>query len=94
MGRTSALREISVDPARNVVKVGAGVRARDLAAALPAHGLAFSLGSGPDTGVVGFSMFGGVGVLSRAVGFMANQVVTAGGPGRPGCRRRCPPAPA
>ena len=35
MVRTSALREIIVDPTRNLVKVGAGVRGRDLAAALP-----------------------------------------------------------
>lgn len=75
--RTSALREITVDPGRNLVIVGAGVRCRDLAAALPPRGLAASLGSGPTTGVAGFTMFGGVGVLGRAVGFMANKVVAA-----------------
>ncbi len=77
MVRTSALREIIVDPARNLVKVGAGVRGRDLAAALPPHGLAASLGSGPTTGVTGFAMFGGLGVLGRAVGFMAHKMVAA-----------------
>ena len=76
MVRTSALREIIVDPARNLVKVGAGVRGR-LAAALPPHGLAASLGSGPTTGVTGFTMFGGLGVLGRAVGFMAHKMVAA-----------------
>jgi FAD/FMN-containing dehydrogenase len=48
MVRTSALREITIDPARDVVKVGAGVRALDLAAALPPHGLAASLGGPPE----------------------------------------------
>jgi hypothetical protein len=48
MVRTGALRDITIDPAPNAVKVGAGVLARDLAA---------SLGSGPTTGVAGFAMF-------------------------------------
>ena len=89
MMRTSALREITVDPARNVVKVGAGVLGRDLAAVLSPHGLAASLGSGPTTGVAGFTMFGGVGVLGRAVGFMANQVVAADVVTADGTRLRC-----
>jgi hypothetical protein len=87
--RTSALREITVDPARSVVKVGAGVRGRDLAAALPPHGLAASLGSGPTTGVAGYAMFGGVGVLGRAVGFMAHKVVAADVVTADGTRLRC-----
>jgi FAD/FMN-containing dehydrogenase len=89
MVRTSALREITVDPARNVVKVGAGVRGLDLAAALPPHGLAASLGSGPSTGVVGFTMFGGAGVLGRTVGFMAHKVVAADVVTADGTRLRC-----
>jgi hypothetical protein len=48
MVRTGALRDITIDPAPNAVKVGAGVLARDLAA---------SLGSGPTKGVAGFAMF-------------------------------------
>jgi FAD/FMN-containing dehydrogenase len=57
MVRTGALRDITIDPAPNAVKVGAGVLARDLAAALSPHGLAASLGSGPTKGVAGFAMF-------------------------------------
>ena len=89
MVRTSALREITVDPARNVVRVGAGVRGRDLAAALSPHGLAASLGSGPATGVAGYTMFGGAGVLGRAVGFMAHNVVAADVVTADGTRLRC-----
>jgi hypothetical protein len=36
-----------------------------------------SLGSGPTTGVAGFTMFGGAGVLGCAAGFTANKVVAA-----------------
>jgi FAD/FMN-containing dehydrogenase len=89
MVRTSALREIIVDPARNLVKVGAGVRGRDLAAALPPHGLAASLGSGPTTGVTGFTLFGGLGMLGRAVGFMAHKMVAADVVTADGTRLRC-----
>jgi hypothetical protein len=89
MVRTSALRDITVDLARNVVRVGAGVRGRDLAAALHPHGLAASLGSGPTTGVAGFTMFGGAGVLGRAVGFMAHKVVAADVVTADGTRLRC-----
>jgi FAD/FMN-containing dehydrogenase len=72
-----------------VVKVGAGVLGRDLAAALPPHGLAASLGSGPTTGVAGFAMFGGAGVLGRATGFMADKVVAADVVTADGTRLRC-----
>lgn len=89
MVRTSALREITVDPARDLVKVGAGVRGRDLAAALPPHGLAASLGSCPTAGTVGYAMTGGVGVLGRAAGFMAHKVVAADVVTADGTRLRC-----
>ena len=89
MVRTSALREITVDQTRNVVRIGAGVRAGDLAAALPPHGLAASLGSAPTTGVAGYAMFGGAGVLGRAVGFMAHKVVAAEVVTADGTRLRC-----
>jgi FAD/FMN-containing dehydrogenase len=84
MVRTSTLREITIDPASDVMKVGAGVRGLDLAAALPPHGPAASFGSGPTVGVAGYAMFGGTGVLGRSAGFMAHKmtaadVVTAGG---------------
>jgi FAD/FMN-containing dehydrogenase len=87
--RTSALREITIDTARDVVKVGAGVLARDLAAALPPHGLAASLGSAPTVGVVGYTMFGGIGVLGRSAGFMAHKVTAADVVTADGTRLRC-----
>jgi FAD/FMN-containing dehydrogenase len=87
--RTSALREITIDPGRDVVKVEAGVRALDLAAALPPHGLAASLGSAPTVGVAGYTMFGGTGVLGRSAGFMAHKVTAADVVTADGTRLRC-----
>lgn len=75
--RTSGLREILLDPARGQARVGAGVRCADLLAAGSEHGLAFPVGSAPDTGVAGYAMFGGVGPLGRALGFAAHQIVAA-----------------
>jgi hypothetical protein len=89
MVRTSALRGITVDPSRNVVTIGAGVLSRELAAELPPHGLAASLGSGPTTGVAGFTMFGGAGALGRTTGFMAHKVVAADVVTADGTRLRC-----
>jgi FAD/FMN-containing dehydrogenase len=88
MVRTSVLRDITIDPARDVVKVGAGVRGFDLAAALP-HGLAASLGSGPTVGVAGYTMFGGTGALGRSAGFMAHKVAAADAVTADGTRLRC-----
>ncbi len=87
--RTGALREIAIDPDRGRVRVGAGVRCDDLMAAISPHGLAASVGSARDAGVVGYAMFGGVGVLGRALGFMAHQVLAADVVTADGIRLRC-----
>ena len=75
--RTSAMREIVLDPAGGRARVGAGVRCADVLAAGSDDGLAVSAGTAPHAGVAGFAMFGGVGLLGRAVGFMAYQIVAA-----------------
>jgi hypothetical protein len=72
--RTSGLREITVDPRQQRVRVGAGVTAGELMTSLSPHGLALSTGTCSDVGVTGYVMFGGVGVLGRALGFAAGQV--------------------
>jgi hypothetical protein len=75
--RTSAMREIVLDAASGRARVGAGVRCADLLAAGAEHGLAISVGTAPHAGIAGFAMFGGVGLLGRAVGFMAHHIVAA-----------------
>jgi hypothetical protein len=89
MLRTAALREITLDLGRDRVTVGPGVRCDELMAAISPHGLATSVGSARDAGVVGYAIFGGVGVLGRALGFAAHQVLAADLVTADGTRLRC-----
>ena len=75
--RTSGLREITIDPGQQRVRVGAGVSTGDLMTAISPHGLALSTGTASDVGVAGYVMFGGVGVLGRTLGFAADHVLGA-----------------
>jgi FAD/FMN-containing dehydrogenase len=77
LARTGRLDRVVVDPVRRRARVGAGVLARDLAAAAARHGLAFLAGSSPDVGVVGYTLGGGVGWLGRRHGLACNTVVAA-----------------
>jgi hypothetical protein len=72
--KTSALRDIAVDPATGVARVGAGVQAGELADAAARHGLAPVLGLAPSVGVAGLVLGGGTGWLSRRHGLAANNV--------------------
>jgi hypothetical protein len=72
--RASGLRDITIDPGQQRARVGAGVSVGDLMTALSPHGLALSAGTSSDVGVTGYVMFGGVGVLGRALGFAAGHV--------------------
>lgn len=87
--RTSRLREIALDPERGRALVGAGVRFGDLMTAASPYGLSASAGSVPSLGVVGFAMFGGVGILGRTLGFMADHVAAAEVVTADGSRIRC-----
>jgi FAD/FMN-containing dehydrogenase len=82
--KTERMRDVVIDPARRVARVGAGVLAAELVLAAGRHGLAAVAGTSPDVGVVGFTLGGGIGVLSRRFGLAANhvrafEVVTADG---------------
>jgi FAD/FMN-containing dehydrogenase len=77
MLRTSAMTELSVDPARRTARAGAGVRWGDLTDAAAAHGLAGLHPSSPDVGVVGYSIGGGIGWYSRRHGLQCNAVTAA-----------------
>jgi FAD/FMN-containing dehydrogenase len=60
------------------------VLASELVQAAAGHGLAALSGTSPDVGVVGYTLGGGIGVLSRRFGLTANhvrafEVVTADG---------------
>lgn len=66
-----------LDPASGLVRVGAGARWGEVAAALQPHGLAISSGDYGDVGVGGLATAGGVGLLGRLHGLTIDHVVAA-----------------
>ena len=78
------MAEVLVDPDRRIARVGPGAVWGDVIAAAAPCGLAPVTGSSPDVGVTGFTLGGGVGWLSRKLGFAADNllrvnIVTADG---------------
>jgi FAD/FMN-containing dehydrogenase len=71
---TSRLTEVGIDADARRVRVGAGVRWRDVAPRLAELGLAALHGSSPDVGIAGYSLGGGIGWLSRRHGLQCNAV--------------------
>jgi FAD/FMN-containing dehydrogenase len=64
----SRLRDLSVDPQRRIAAVGPGLHGRELDAALLEHDLFFPIGHCGSVGLGGFTLGGGYGWNSRAVG--------------------------
>ena len=73
--RTSALREVAIDPVRRRARVGAGALWEDVMVPAGELGFAALAGSSPDVGVVGYSLGGGMGWLSRRHGLAANSIL-------------------
>jgi len=81
--KTSRLSSVEVDPEFRVARAGAGARWSDVVEAAAPYGLAPLSGTAP-VGVVGYTLGGGAGWLSRKYGFAADslrraEVVTADG---------------
>ncbi|MET0788581.1 MAG: LLM class flavin-dependent oxidoreductase [Cellulomonas sp.] len=73
-----ALDSVEVlDRERRIVRLGAGARWGDVAAALSPHGLAISSGDYGDVGVGGLVTAGGQGFLGRSYGLTLDHVVAA-----------------
>lgn len=70
--RTIGLRDISISG--RTCRVGSGALWGDVAAAAAKGGLAGLGGSSPDVGVVGYTLGGGIGWLSRRYGLASNAV--------------------
>ena len=71
---TNRMGDVTVDPQRQVARIGAGAKwARVIAAAAP-YGLAPLSGSTSDVGAVGYTLGGGLGPLGRRYGFSADRV--------------------
>ncbi|HEX8101982.1 MAG TPA: FAD-binding oxidoreductase [Solirubrobacteraceae bacterium] len=82
--RTTAMTGVEIDPVARRARVGAGVLWQDVTPAASEHGLSGIAGSAPDVGVVGYTLGGGIGYLSRKHGLACNHVtaielVTAAG---------------
>jgi FAD/FMN-containing dehydrogenase len=75
--KTSAMTSVLVDPQRRIAKVGPGVRWGAVVDAAAQFGLAPLAGSSRDVGVIGYTLGGGVGWLSRKYGFAADSIIRA-----------------
>ncbi|WP_416971108.1 FAD-binding oxidoreductase [Streptomyces sp. 4F14] len=72
---TSRMAHVRVDPVTRTAWAAAGTRWEQVIEAAWEHGLAPLSGSSPDVGVVGYTLSGGVGLLSRAFGCAADHVL-------------------
>ncbi len=72
--KTERMRDVEIDPAARIARVGAGALWMDVVEPVAAHGLVVLHGSSPDVGVVGYSLGGGMGWLARRYGLSANSV--------------------
>ncbi len=82
--RTTAMRSVQIDPAGHKARVGGGTVWLPAVHAAAEHGFATLHGSSPDVGIAGYSLGGGIGWYSRALGLQTNnvtglEVVTADG---------------
>ena len=73
--KTSRLREVHIDPELRRARVGAGTTWSAVSNAAAEFGLATLAGSGPDVGVVGYTLGGGLSWLARRYGLAANGVL-------------------
>ena len=72
--KTMRMSRVEVDPVARRARVEAGALWGDLAVAAGEYGLAGLAGSSPDVGVIGYSLGGGIGWLSRRHGLASNSV--------------------
>jgi FAD/FMN-containing dehydrogenase len=73
----SPLKQISIDPARRLLRAQAGVLGGEAGRAAGAHGLAPVLGQCPGVGATGVTLGGGLGWLSGLFGASCDNLVSA-----------------
>jgi len=71
------LKDIHIDPERQVVRAGGGLTWGEFDAATQEHGLAVTGGRVPSTGVGGLALGSGSGWLERAFGFTCDNLLEA-----------------
>jgi len=74
--RTDLMRGVQIDPERRRARIEAGALCADVTGPASEHGLAPLSGSSPDVGMVGFTLGGGIGWLSRAFGLACNSIIS------------------
>ncbi|MFI0544913.1 FAD-binding oxidoreductase [Streptomyces sp. WSLK1-3] len=73
---TRRMRRVTVDAQRGVARVEAGAQWRDVIDAAAVYALAPLCGSSSGVGVTGYTLGGGIGLLSREHGFAADHVLS------------------
>jgi FAD/FMN-containing dehydrogenase len=73
----SAMREVTVDPARRIARAGGGATWAEFDAATAAHGLATTGGAVSTTGIAGLTLGGGLGWLMRSYGMTCDNLIGA-----------------
>ncbi len=71
----SPMRSVSIHD--GVATVGAGARLADVYDALARNGLTIAAGCGPEVGIAGLTLGGGLGILGRLQGLTADQLLGA-----------------
>src|SRR5688572_24789230 len=71
---TSAMTAVQIDAQARTARVEAGALWQHVLDQATPHGLAPLLGTSPHVGVVGYTLGGGIGWLSRRYGFAADSV--------------------
>lgn len=72
---TSEMRDIDVDETAGTVRVGAGVKNRELYEAVSSLGYPFPGGTCPTVGVAGYAMGGGWGLTCRTLGLGCDSLI-------------------
>lgn len=75
--KTAAMAAVEVDATRRVARVRGGALWSDVIAAAAPHGLGALSGTSPGVGVIGYTLGGGTGWLSRLHGYAADSVLRA-----------------
>jgi FAD/FMN-containing dehydrogenase len=73
----SRMKRVEVDPARRLVRAGAGLNLGEFDRATQAFGLATTMGVNTDTGIAGLTLGGGFGKLGRKFGLTCDNLVAA-----------------
>lgn len=73
----SPLKQVSVDPARQIVRAGGGATIADLDAATQQYGLVVPMGVVSQTGIAGLTLGGGFGWLRNKYGLSCDNLIAA-----------------